>query len=262
MEPIKFEDNIREKLQDREIIPSKDIWEKLAKQLDSNPQKSTNKSIWLAFAAVFIGILIVTSLIFKDEVVPTQIMPELVEETTQNNVVIPDKNNTSIGSKKEEPSNEEISELITEKTLKNNQTTNKKELAVTQEKFEPSKNNKSIKELVTATDIDTSEKNLLLEDNEEEIFINSKVAEVVAQLQDLQKNDATVSAKEIDALLLKAQREIHSQDLVNNKNIKVDAKTLLNVVESELETSFRDKVFEALGDGYEKVRTAVAERNN
>ena len=96
----------------------------------------------------------------------------------------------------------------------------------------------------------------------DKIFINSKVAEVVAQLQDLQKNDAAVSAKEIDALLLKAQREIHSQELINSKNKKVDAKTLLNVVESEMETSFRDKVFEALGDGFEKVRTAVAERNN
>ena len=139
MEPIKFEDNIREKLQDREIIPSKDVWEKLAKQLDSNPQKRTNKSIWIAFAAGFIGIVIVSSLIFKDEVAPTQITPQLVEETTQNNVVIPDKNNTNIGITKEEPFNEEISELITEKTLKNNQTTNKKDLVVTQEKIEPSK---------------------------------------------------------------------------------------------------------------------------
>ncbi len=42
----------------------------------------------------------------------------------------------------------------------------------------------------------------------------------------------------------------------------MDATALLNVVEFELETSFRDKVFEALGDGFEKVITSVADRNN
>ncbi len=61
-------------------------------------------------------------------------------------------------------------------------------------------------------------------------------------------------------MLLKAQRDINSLKIVKNK--KVDATALLNVVESELETSFRDKVFDALGDSFEKVRTAVAERNN
>ncbi len=35
---------------------------------------------------------------------------------------------------------------------------------------------------------------------------------------------------------------------------------LLNMVEYEIETSFRDKVFEALGDSFEKVKTAVANR--
>ena len=64
----------------------------------------------------------------------------------------------------------------------------------------------------------------------------------------------------LNSLLLKAQDEIHSREILNTK--KVDATALLNMVESELETNFRDKVFEALGDGYEKVRTAVVERNN
>ena len=63
-------------------------------------------------------------------------------------------------------------------------------------------------------------------------------------------------------LLAKAQREIELQRILNNSNYKIDAAALLSDVESELERSFRDKVFDALGEGYQKIRTAVAERNN
>jgi len=58
--------------------------------------------------------------------------------------------------------------------------------------------------------------------------------------------------------LFKAQQEIHSKKLLY-KN-KVDAMELLSIVEDELEANFRDRVFEALGDGYKKVRTAVVNR--
>ena len=61
MAPIKFEDNIREKLEGRELEPSKDAWNKLSEQLDSNSEKKTNKVMWFAIAASLIGILIAVS---------------------------------------------------------------------------------------------------------------------------------------------------------------------------------------------------------
>jgi hypothetical protein len=91
--------------------------------------------------------------------------------------------------------------------------------------------------------------------NEEEKFINSKVEEVVAQIK---KSSKSITDEEINALLNKAQKDIHSKKLIFSN--KVDAIKLLSVVEDELETNFRDRVFEALGDGYEKVRTAVVNR--
>jgi len=78
----------------------------------------------------------------------------------------------------------------------------------------------------------------------------------------LQSKNNTVSSYEIEALLAKAQQEITFRKLVSNSNKKVDATALLNSVEEELETSFREKVFEALGDQYKKVRTAVVNRDN
>jgi formate/nitrite transporter FocA (FNT family) len=90
MEPIKFEDNIREKLQEREITPSNKSWEKLTKQLKtSKTNKRSNNSYWFAIAAGFIGIVIVASFIFKDEVIPSQLTPKLVEEKIQKNTKKP-----------------------------------------------------------------------------------------------------------------------------------------------------------------------------
>ncbi|NNK21468.1 MAG: hypothetical protein HKP07_09175, partial [Flavobacteriaceae bacterium] len=42
---------------------------------------------------------------------------------------------------------------------------------------------------------------------------------------------------------------------------KVDALALLADVEEEVNRSFRDQLFEKLKDGYLKVRTAIAYRN-
>ena len=261
MEPIKFEDNIREKLQERELAPSNKSWEKLAKQLEtSKTNKSSNKSFWFAIAAGFIGIVIVTSFLFKDEVLPTQFTPELVEETNQNDVIIPVENNEAIVISSEKPSKEVISELPIEKTNKTSPTKQGNVIAVNVEKTDNSLKKEQVKDAIAT--IDKSESKIVLETNNDEVFINSKVEEVIAQVQALQKSDNSVSAEEINYLLLKAQSEIHSRKIINSINRKVDATALLNVVESELETSFRDKVFEALGDGFEKVRTAVVERNN
>ena len=61
MAPIKFEDNIREKLEGREIEPSSDAWKKLSKRLDENSKKKSNYTLWYAIAASIIGALIAVS---------------------------------------------------------------------------------------------------------------------------------------------------------------------------------------------------------
>ena len=93
-------------------------------------------------------------------------------------------------------------------------------------------------------------------------FFDQKVDQVVAAVQGLQKDKGEVSPEEIDKLFQKAQREIQNRRILEGQTYKVDATALLEDVEWELERTFRDKVFDALGDGFSKVRTAVAERNN
>lgn len=255
MEPIKFEDNIREKLQEREISQSKTAWKKLETQLDAIPKKRTKKSVWFAIAAGFISVLIIASFIFNNDVIPSQNTQKIVSEPLQKEVVSPLENDSEIIV-----AEEVFNKDKTEKIIKKKPITNSNELSFNEDEKVFPKTNESTLDTVAVTTIENIETLQTKDVNKEEDFINTKVAEVVAQLQAIQEEGDSVSSEEIDALLLNAQKEIEVQKIINKQ--KVDATALLNVVETELETSFRDKVFEALGNGYEKVRTAVVERNN
>ncbi len=66
MAPIKFEDHIKEKLEQRKLQPSTNAWETLQNKLETNQTKKSNKTYWgLGIAASFIGILIVASVFFN-----------------------------------------------------------------------------------------------------------------------------------------------------------------------------------------------------
>ena len=92
-------------------------------------------------------------------------------------------------------------------------------------------------------------------------FEEQKIDEIVTQVKLLQQQNKTVTTAEIETLMAAAQQEIKSNQLFKEGGFEVDATALLQEVETELERSFRDKVFDALGKGFEKIRTAVAERN-
>jgi hypothetical protein len=78
---------------------------------------------------------------------------------------------------------------------------------------------------------------------------------VVASVQDIQSKNKEVSMGEIDALLAQAQRDIAMERILSAT--KVDAQALLMDVELDLERTFRDRVFYALGEGFDYVKTTV-----
>ena len=66
MAPIKLEDHIKERLEDREIAPTVATWERITSNLDANiAKKQGRKRFWFAIAASFIGGLFIASLFFK-----------------------------------------------------------------------------------------------------------------------------------------------------------------------------------------------------
>ena len=283
MAPIKFEENIREKLQERELQPSKDAWNKLAATLENEPDKKTNRMMWIGVAASLGGILLVVSFLFKgtDTEPARQLVEQEVVSPNSDDALIRDPKSEDLPVGNEGENVASIDDATKENDLeipisekedfrKNNTSqtvaavTNKEqpgvvERSITTEEIVAPTNGKEVKETVAITNANVKKlNNETTPKTEDDLFVDRKVDAVVAAVQE----DNTITVEEIDALLADAQRDIATNRILNSKDRKVDATALLEDVETEMERSFRDKVFEALGDGYEKVRTAVAERNN
>lgn len=258
MAPIKFEDNLKEKLEQRRLQPSTAAWDKLKNKLETNQAKKSNKTFWrLGIAASFLGVLIVVSVFFnkkEDNTIEQNIVD--IEDTK-----IPNKSDSNI-------SNELEQEVVLEEpkidkaTLKTIKKASELKAQIQQ------KQNELIKE--TSKDVLTQVKTESLNNIKENSikaeaklsFEDLKLQEVVAKVQELKKANNTVSEAEINALLDQAQKEIALHKLYNESTKKVDANALLQDVEADLEQSFRDRAFKAIKSGYNYVKTTVAERNN
>ncbi len=272
MAPYKLEDNIREKLEARELKPSADAWKKLEAKLDGQqPKKKT--VLWYYVAASFVGLLILASVFFNNN--DPEANNQIVNETTEQNNTISKPEIITNNSIVEEIATEEN---ISEKgeAIKSKERTKQKANPITPKRLPLKKSeiDKKIESEVIAQ-VSKEKKQQSVKDEapiisevssevlvkgEKDKLLNNKVDEVVASVKKLQEDNTEVTAAEVEALLTNAHRDIQSQRILNTP--KVDAAALLQDVEWELEKSFRDKVFDALGEGFQKVRTAVSERND
>ena len=253
MAPIKFEENIKDKLDKRKLKPSPEAWNKLSARMDSSQEKRTSKNFWwLGLAASIVGILfVVTQFIFDKldiinvpEIVDT---PEIIKNEKGVEVVSQEDNVVEF-NEKEVLVNSQIKEKESfENKTEVNQLTFKENNVIAQNNLEPQ-----------IVEDDTALSSIVLK---EITFEEQKIQDVVAQVQALTEDNKEVTNETIDALLFEAQREINLKQLINKKTGMVDADLLLQDVEAEVDQSFRSKVFEALRNSYNSVKTAVANRN-
>jgi len=267
MAPIKFEDNIREELQERQLQPSKNAWAKLEGKLDTLPkeEKENGKGnyLWYAVAASFIGLVIIASFVFKND--GNDLDKTIVHETSTEKT----ETNSDVEKKLEIPSEEITPNIITEQiatetpakkasnTTANDQVAHEnknQKIAPVQNKKEVIAINQSSKKKENSQRVASTEPN-----NLDKTFEAQQIDKVVAKVEALKNENKAVTAAEVDALLKNAQREIQTQRILNNT--KVDAMALLDDVEFEMEQTFREKVFTALGEGFDQLRTVVVERN-
>ena len=188
MAPIKLEDNIREKLEAREIKPSAEAWKKLETKLDSAQPKQ--KSYFLYYvAASFVGILILASVFFSRN--NSKVNNHIVEEKVQQNQtdtkteIIPNKINSE--------------EIVSEEknSEKSNSKENQKPVSKGIKTIPPKKStiDKKVENMEAVANISTGKiKNQSIKENvvisEEEKLFNTKVDEVVASVKKLQENNA------------------------------------------------------------------------
>lgn len=260
MAPYKLEDNIREKLEAREMKPSANAWKKLESKLYA-AQPKKKPLVWYYVAASFVGFLIIASVFFSrnDSETNNQIVNENFE--LNESEIIPNNSETETIASEENNAEED------ETTAPKKETENPQPKSVQLKPLPPKKSaiDRKIEKMETIANVSEEEverpiikESLVI--SKEEKLINNKVDEVVASVKKLQENNTEISVTEVEKLLNNARRDIQTQRILNSP--KVDAAALLNDVEWELDKSFRDKVFDALGEGFNKVRTAVTERND
>ena len=253
MAPMKFEEQMKEKLDQRNIKPSDSAWETIISQMNStNESRKKNSFLWYGIAAGFIGIILVSVVYFKGQddaindqynvvdteklTVPTEkALPE--KSGGEQQLILGVKANSDVGK---EPENTMGDALVNVQNHKEGHL-----------KTKPNEN----------APIDIAKRaegeGLTAQTNK---VIDSKIAQLVEQMDFLEQRQVELTDAEIDTLLKKAQQEILQEQLFIKGN-SVDAMTLLTQVEGEMDQSFRDQIFDALKDGFFKVRTAVATRN-
>lgn len=246
MEPDKFEKHIKNKLGEREINPSEGSWDKISGQLQTPEPSKRNKFFWYSIAAAFIGILIVSTIYFNksDEAIDAEI--QIVDTPYERNN-LPEKQSKII-----EQNNEKEKIVNAQRVTRNEITEPKKKIEKgVSYNSQVASNQKVNQEII---------KDEVLTNTKEQLF-NAKITEVIAQVNLFEKNNLPVSSIEVDSLLRKAQQEILSDKIFSQEG-EVDAMALLNEVEGEMDQTFREQIFETLKEGFLKVRTAVADRNN
>ncbi|GAB4155775.1 MAG: hypothetical protein Tsb0033_05460 [Winogradskyella sp.] len=258
MAPIKFEEQLKDKLEKRSLQPSAESWSKLSERLDAEEKKTKNPWFWWMgiAAAVVITLTIVTQTIGTKDT--EQFLPQVVEQDLKEDT-----------NKVEESATKDIQEM--KLAAENNESKTSSEQEDHKNKTEIS-NYKSVAKNQTKSQLAIDEKidkantaNNINSKNEQSAIIEDPVidkAVVLQAIEDLNPQKTSVTDREVDSLLKVANKELFKDKLQKDASRTVDAKSLLEEVEDDMGQSFRTKVYEALKDGYQTVKTAVAHRND
>ncbi len=260
MAPIKFEEQIKDKLEKRTLSPSAEGWSKLAERLDADEKDSKKPIFWWLSIAAGLLIMITMSVQFfgtneseemmpqvaDEEVIDERLEPKSPELKDQESIELVEEN-SSVEKKDTETIIKEP-QILDYKKLVNKKAEAKTELAATSEIY------KSM-ELNPAKEDDKNQ----LKTDVEVSFMKNAVADA---LKELKTENTSVTDREIDSLLKLASKELFKEKSQKETSKTVDARALLMSVQDEMGQSFRSRVFDALKDSYKTVKTAVVDRNN
>ena len=258
MEPYKFEQDIKNKLEKRTIQPSANSWDKLEGSLQNNDHKKNNKLLWfMGLAASIVGILVVVSIFLKEQTAKnTPIIvtsPELKSEESTIEVASEKFMNEDVNSEKidgNKPTNNSL------------KTTSKKPI------YNSIKQHNEVGIAFNKLDTDVVEKEEKIAAAKEVLNVTNisleeqKIDSVILQITNLKLHYTIVTNSDIDALLFKAQQELALQKIVDESVKTVDAFKLLQDVEADLDKSIRVKFLETLKLNFENMKTVIAQRND
>lgn len=241
-----IENQIKEKLNSREIQPTEMAWDRLDAMLSVSEEKKTKRFPFLTYK--FIGIA--ASVLVFLSVGLYFINQENTDIEVEESVVVKEevKTNTS-----EENSNlsKEINSIPVQSKEQVAVTINNQQSKVRNQQSSQSFNQNNQKTVV----------NPIINRNKEiEYLGNGDVAQ--KDLPKIETRKQIVVSKpnyvDVDDLLASVENESKN---TKKPSVKVNANTLLSQVDGELEQSFRQKAINRISKNYQEVKVALANRN-
>jgi type IV secretory pathway VirB10-like protein len=231
-----LDNEFKTKLNGREIQPSAHAWERLDAMLNEAKGKKIaplRKLNWLYIAAGILGFILIASMFFTQG----------KKDKAQTEVAIEEK-----APEKANPENK-LEEIIPAVKNKNQVADVKTE---TQKETVNQPQPKHSQQPDRKMPFQKSESAIASADKKQNQSINNN-QQSINQKPDLEKANASV-----DELLASATLNPQSS---KKPSLKVDANLLLSQVDGELELSFREKVISTVSKKFQKVKVAVADRN-
>lgn len=233
MEQNKLEKEFRNKLNQREITPTENAWDRLDAMLTVAEEKKPKRTYgWIYMAASIIGFAFLGTFFLNQSNQNT---------TSESNEVVIENN------QKAEPIQKDI--LKVPSILKSESTVVFSEV-------------KKVKENARDTntrDTNASVKNQVAEnsptDNLIPILEKKEINQEIVQIAATNTSDLNVDK------MLAAVQTISKEGNSKTK-LKVNPNMLLTQVDGELELSFREKVINKVNKNYQTVKVALANRNN
>ncbi|MDI1316439.1 hypothetical protein [Flavobacterium sp.] len=243
----KVENQIKEKLNSREIQPSPQAWDRLDAMLSVAEEKKTGRPFGFLFIAASIMVLLTAGIFFftqntlevnnKSIVVEKGVIKDTTVKAPNTNTPIP------LNEKKEESQVAETNPTIINKSHNNSNTA----VSIINQKSNQKQSNNPLinrdKKIEFQNSSDVALKNLPRIETRKEIVLPS---------------NSVLSDEQLLASLDKTAKKSSEK----NNVVKVNPKSLLSQVDGELDQTFREKVIGKIAKNYQEVKVALANRNN
>jgi hypothetical protein len=228
MEPNKMEMDFKKKLEQRTIQPSEMAWDRLDAMLSVTEQKKQpRRRIWMYIAASFIGLILVATLFFKQEV---------------QKGGIPNTNSTVVDA---------VAPQANEVQVEDKDDNTLKAVPVIQNAVAA----KTVTKKYRAGGVIVKSKSHTSAGANHQ-FNETDKEEVVA---DPELNEFMPANNETEMLLASSYAATAP---VKKSSVKVNASSLLSSVEGELDESFRNKALQAVSKNFNAVKSSLANRNH
>lgn len=244
MEPNNIENQIREKLNSREIQPSSQAWDRLDAMLTVAEEKKTKRSF---FSFKYIGIaasvlVFVTLGMFLFNQKNTEVINNVTTSEVKKDTVEIPNTKLVIPNPIKEQNKEVVVSVKNQPETRNSQLVNNKKASI------------------------INQKTIVINQ-----FVENQSQVVVNQNQVQPQKDGEIAIKEKENLkteikpdeqLFKSLDKVALNATTKKSALKIDAKSLLNQVDGELELTFREKVINSINKNYKNVKVAISNRNN